>query len=325
MNSRRVEVEPRPGRRQADDHATCRRSASRGARSRSSPGRRPRRSAIVDALRRDLLRAPSRARPGRPRASRRAAAPARAAPRAGSTQTIVAAPAIRAPCTTNWPDTAGAHDEHGRARLDARREQHRADTGQRRAAEQRRLLSGTPSPVGSATRSRDDDPLRERSRSPFPGRPSRRRATSPSCRRRASRRRSRGAAARTPRAVPRRQSAHDAARRRPREHDLVARRETARRRRRPPRRPRRPRGRAPSASAAATRPSTWCRSVPQIPTAAIADDDLVRAWLVEVDLGDLERLADRRGTAPPASSTTAERALHRGARPSRSRRSGARS
>ena len=49
------------------------------------------------------------------------------------------------------PDAAGADHEHDAARLGAGREQHGADAGQRRAAEQRRIPSGTAPPVGSAT------------------------------------------------------------------------------------------------------------------------------------------------------------------------------
>ena len=229
----------------------------------------------------------------RRRASRRAAAPASRRASTGSTdddrapRRRSARPGRRTgrrrPAPTTSTDDARRH---------ARGEQHGPDAGQRGAPEQRRL----PQRHAAARRQRDTLGRRRRAR---PG--ARRRAAvdglaverhARSCRRRASRCRSRGGAARRPPAV--------------RARSRRSRRTTAPTRARPRPRPRRarPRRRPCSTTPAPSWPSTigvgrchspltWCRSVPQIPTAAMRTTTSSRAGLGEIELHDLERLADR--------------------------------
>ena len=230
--------------------------------------------------------------------------PARAAPRAGSTHDDLGRARDARALDDELPDAAGADDEHGRARLDPRREQRRADARQRRAAEQRRLLERHAVARRAAPRApRRRSALRAR-RSPCrgstvsPSSDSPRRAVRQRARRRSrgcSGRQRAGPAARAVRAL--------AARGRPREDDLVA---DAQRRRRP----------SPTASTipAPSCPSTigvgrvhsplteW-RSVPQMPTAAMRTSTSPAPRLLEVELADLERppglVEDgRRGSSP---------------------------
>ena len=150
-------------------------------------------------------------------------------------------------------DAARADDEHRRAGLHAGGEDDRADTGERRTAEERGLAQRNPSCDRQGHSLGHDDALGEAAgrRAAVDGLAAAGRG--PSSRRRACRRRSPGAAGR------RRRAARDGSRR--------TRRRTAPRRARPrlpararergprpPRRRPRPRARGPSASAARTRP-----------------------------------------------------------------------
>ena len=161
----------------------------------------------------------------------------------------------RDPCALDdeLADAAGADHEHDAARLGASREQHGADAGQRCAAEQRRIPQRHRAARRQCDLRRDDDSLGPgaRRRAAIDGlaaerHPGRAVDERPVPDRAVERHAGGGAAAGAVRAM--------AAGRRPREHDLVA--DTHRRRPRRPRARRRrpPRGRAPSASAAATRP-----------------------------------------------------------------------
>ena len=248
-----IEVEPQPGRRQSHHHRRA--AAAREAeRRRARLGIAHRIEAVVGALRGDRRRSPPSGRRDARRAWRRAEAPAHGAPSTGSTTTIASAPAIRAPWTTNWPTPPRADHERDPAGLGTRREQHRADPGQRGAAEERRLAERHGAARRQRDLRRDHDPLGPGAggRAAVDGLAVERHARS--FRRRASRCRSRGGAARRRRAgrVRSRRNGRTTAptRARPRH-----RRGPSRPRRRRTRRCRLPRARAPSASAAATRPS----------------------------------------------------------------------
>ena len=153
----------------------CRRRASSGARASSSRARRRRRrrsrrprgsSSFIAS--RTSSGAQARVAPSASACSRRAST--------GSTTRISAAPAIRAPWTTNWPTPPAPITSAVKPGSGPRGVQHGADAGERGAAEQRRLLHRH----GVAERHRAPRRRRRRARRARPsrcrGRRSRRRA-----------------------------------------------------------------------------------------------------------------------------------------------------
>ena len=190
----RVEVEACAGGRETDDDA---RPTARVCRERGRGRRRvaDRVERVVRAVRRDLRQ--QLVEPlGRDRVRR------------AERERLVAAPRERidADDRRRTRDAGALHDElahaartdhdHARPRRHARAEEHRPDAGQRRAPEQRRLAGAGSRRRWAARRARRRRPARRGTPWPCRGTRSPVASSSRCCRRRACRRRSRGAAAR---------------------------------------------------------------------------------------------------------------------------------
>ena len=308
----RVEVEPQPGRRQPDHHgraAAAGEAQRRRARLREADGV----EAVVGALGRDRRHRLLEVVGMHARASRRAGAPARGATRPGRRRRSPrrrrsARPGRR----TGRRRPHRSRARRRRARRAPRTAPRRRPSARRsRAAPHRAAAPRRPSATRPARRRRRARPRRP---SPCRGTPSRRRATSPSCRRRASRCRSRDGAAR------RRRAGRGRSRRSGR---TTAPTRARPRPRRAPSRPRRPTCSTIAGALVAEhhrrRPLPLALDLVQVGAADAdrrhADDDVVRAGLRQVELDDLERLADcpeepgprlHRRLAPIAAFTAAQ-------------------